>query len=232
MNYLSWKAIGLATAGCLLTAPTANAQACFGTPNRSSVAFEHGLPQVGSVNGAEATLVRRRFNLNVNGRVTSVDPDVDGYQGALRLGLQFGTSRFAFCPALGVGLTSETWEPTSDLSLRSRTLSLRGGAGFGFEQPIYKGVSAIPFVAARYEFDAIVLDDAKSPDPETEIGGDTLSVVDIQYGLTLRYRFAYLGFAAQRNSDTKGSRPYYSHILLGFTFGSDGKPARRRSLPR
>ena len=207
----------------LATTPVASnklqAQACFGTPSRTNVAYEYGMLSFGQSNGVSAALVGGRTALGLALRTGEID-DLDMQGADLRFSLKVPAGRVQICPALGVGYKSLTSEPATDFKINSKTLSLRAGAGVGIEQEVYAGISLIPFVAARYEFSLVYIDvDAPNADPDDEISGDTLSRVDFEYGLTATWRMLYVGIAAQRNSDS-GSRPYFARYILGFTFGS------------
>ena len=201
-----------------LSSSQLQAQACFGTPSRTNVAYEYGMFSFGQSNGASAALVGRRTALAIAARTGDIG-DLSLQGGDLRFSLGLPVGKVQICPALGVGYKSLTSEPAPEFSINSKTLSLRAGAGIGIEQHVYAGVSLIPFVAARYEFNLIYINvDAPNSDPDTDISGDTLSVVNFEYGLTATWKMLYVGIAAQRNDDS-GDRPYFARYVLGFTFG-------------
>ena len=205
-----------------ICASTVQAQSCYGTPSRSSVAYDYGRVTLGEFHGGSATLIGARTALALSARVGSID-DLDVQEGALRFGLQLPAGKVQICPALGLGLSRLTSE-TPQYDLASNILSLRAGVGVGIEQEVYRGISLIPFLAARYEFNVLYVT-VDAPNADVLESGDTTSTVDFEYGLMASWKILYMGIAAQRNLDS-GDRPYFARYVLGFTFGSG--PLRRR----
>ncbi len=198
------------------------AQACFGTPSRTNVAYEYGVLSFGQSNGVSAVLGGGRTSLGLAVRTGEID-DSDIQGGDLRFSIKLPAGKVQICPALGVGYRSLTSDPSPNFSINAKTLSLRAGGGVGFEQEVFAGISLIPFVAARYEFSLTYINvDAANADPDDEISGDTLSGVDIEYGLTAVWKMLYVGIAAQRNQDS-GDRPYFARYVIGFTLGNNSK---------
>ena len=204
-------------------ASSAQAQSCYGTPSRSNVNYEYGRVAFGQFNGASASLVGRRTALALSARVGTID-DLDVQEGALRFGVQLPAGKVQICPALGIGFSRLNTEAAPQTELTSNVLSLRAGVGLGIEQEVYRGISLIPFVAARYEFNVLYVT-VDAPNADVVESGDSASVVDVEYGLMASWKMLYAGFVAQRNSDS-GDRPYFARYVLGFTFGSG--TSRRR----
>jgi len=185
---------------------------------------------MGNTQGISAALDRGRFAVGMSLRARELESDAKGQEAALRFSLGFTVSRVQICPGIGLGFARDEWE-SPGVTLTANAFTGRAGVGIGMEQPLYGEFSAIPFIVAQYEFTAIVydLDDASGGDPE--ITGDTLSRVDIEYGLMARYKFVYAGIAAQRNSDRTGSRPYMARWIIGFAFGGGAKQSTVKSRP-
>jgi hypothetical protein len=130
----------------------------------------------------------------------------------------------SICPGLGAGYQREEWEPESIEPVVSRTLSWRGGVSAGLEQHVYRGFVIAPFVGVHYQFDGSIVEVTA---PGNVAGGDSLSHIDIEYGLIGRFGAVFAGFSASRFTDG-GDRPYIARWLLGVAFGS---PARPRTEP-
>ena len=216
MTFSRHKWFVLFTIGAIpLSASSAHAQACYGTPSRSHIAYEYGTVPLGQSHGASLSLVGRRTALALGASVGDIE-DVSAQDASLRFGLQFPAGKVQFCPALGLGFARRSSDPSRPFDVTSNKLSLGAGVGVGFEQEVFAGVSLIPFVAARYQFNLvyITIDQA---DADTEVSGDTVSTVDFQYGLTANWKVLFVGFSAQRYSDSE--RADFARIVVGLTFG-------------
>lgn len=126
---------------------------------------------------------------------------------------------------IGVALRQDTWDYEPGSSLDIKTLTARGGAGIGFMQPVYGELAINPFVVVQYQFSAMKFEDDASGDGT--FSADTLSDVDIEYGLVAHYRFVYAGVAAHRLADDDGLRPYLARWIFGFSF-SGFRPSSSR----
>ena len=205
----------------------AHAQApCHGTPRGTTVAYEYGKLSAGNTQGLAATFGGVRFGA----RLRDIDDDVTGQEFDLRFSVPIGTSKFQVCPLLGLGYQSDEWDFDVNSSLTSQMLTLKAGAAFGAEFPVAAGFSAMPFIQIAYQFSAIKFD-IEAPNSEPEVTGDTLSLVDIEYGLVGRYRNFFAGVAANRDTDSDGIRPYYARWILGFSF-SGGSSSKAQRNPR
>lgn len=217
----------LATALCLLAAAATvtEAQTCRGAPRGGGIAFVSGQGYPGNTVGA--SLSKGVIGIGFNS--LSENDGVSGWDANLRFTFAFG-NRFQFCPSLGVDYKNEDVRMASDLNLTARTATAAAGVGFGYEQPVFQGLSLIPFIGLDYHFTGIVftIDDETDED---ELSGDTLSHVNIRYGALVQYKMLYAGFSADRFSDTKGPRPYAARVVVGFAFGSGGKSARKSPVP-
>ena len=203
------------------------AQVCHGTPPRGGIAFEHGELSTGTSTGVNlAWAGRGAFDATLRQR--NLDNDRSGQEANVRFALTIG-SKIQFCPGIGLGFGRDEWDAGDGFSLTSNQLTGRAGIGVGMEQPLVAGISLIPFVVAQYEFTAIEYDVDAPANAETEVTGDTLSHVDFEYGLMARFKILYGGIAAQRNTEVSGTRPYMARYVLGLTFGSGSKAARRRT---
>lgn len=201
---------------------TLQAQPCFGTPTRGGVAYERGSASYSSSNGVSAAYAGHRLSVGGGYRLRDRSAGITSNEGDFRFAVHVAAGRLMFCPNIGVGYAGESWKPETNVTFDTKRLIGRGGVGVGLEQPVYKGFAVIPFVSARYEFHVVYIDLTAPAGSTAESAGDTLSVVDIEYGLMARFKFLYGGLSLQRNSDSKGTRPYQSRLMLGVTFGGGG----------
>ena len=206
------------------------AQICAGTPRGGGIAFEYGTSAVGHTQGLSASLGGGRHSFGAAYRHRTLEEDATGNEARIRYSLGFGAGPLQICPGLGLGFIRDTWNAQNDVTLHTSALSGRAGVGIGLEQAVYKGFAVIPFAVVHYEFTAIKFDLDAPAGTETDISGDTLSGVDIEYGLLARYKFVYGGIAAQRNTERSGNRPYLARWIVGFTF-SPGTTNARVSPP-
>ena len=150
-----------------------------------------------------------------------------GQQGALRFSVVLPLLALRICPGLGAVYQHDTWD-RDDASLTVHNVSLRAGAGIGFERQLFAGLSVNPFVVTQYEFNLVALDFSPTgADSSTvHLTGDTLSRVQIEYGVMGRYRFLFGGIAAHRTGSQKGIHPYMARYILGVSFsgGRGRKP--------
>lgn len=204
-----------------LSASDLLAQACHGTPGRGGVAYEYGRFAFGHTQGVSGVLAGKRTALALGLRLRDLGSDYSGQEGAFRFSMIFPASKVQICPGIAIGYGRDVWDPEQGLSLTSHNVSLRTGAGFGLEQEVYRGFSVIPFFVAQYEF-AITYFNIKVPDGTSSVSGDTLSLLQMEYGLLGRYRMIYGGIAANRSSQTEGLRPNMARWILGFAFGGGG----------
>jgi hypothetical protein len=85
------------------------------------------------------------------------------------------------------------------------------------EQPIGGDFSVIPFGGAFYRFAATGFTvGAKNSD--NAVGGDTVSVTVLEYGLVGRWRFAYGGIAMEHAVDSEGLNPDMARWIVGMSF--------------
>ncbi len=219
-------------AGLTTVAGVAQAQAaCHGTPRGLSLAYEYGRLTAGNSQGVALTLPKVRLAA----RVRDIDESLSGQEFDVRFSVPIGTSKFQVCPLLGATYGQDEWDFSTTSSMTTQTLALRAGAAVGGEFPVAAGLSAIPFVQVAYQFRAVKfdIDDAVG---NIETSADTVSGVDIEYGLVGRYRNFFAGVAANRSDDTEGLRPYQARWILGFSFGGGSRsshaarPVARSSL--
>ena len=208
------------------------AQPCLGTPTRGGIAYERGAASYSSSNGVAAAFAANHVSVGGGYRMRDRGPRTTSSNEAdLRFALHIKVTRLMFCPNIGLGYAAESWKPEPAVTFDSKRLVGRGGIGIGLEQPVYKGFALIPFVSARYEFHVLYIDLTAPAGSTAEPAGDTLSVVDLEYGLMARFKFLYGGITAQRKSDSPGKHPYQSRLLLGVTFGGGGKSTSPSSSP-
>lgn len=224
MNYLqafTIRALGVSVA-LSASAAASHAQICLGTPSHSSVAYDRGTVSVANSNGGTATLVGGRTALSVSARSYEKWTDNSMIGGDMRFALQFRASRVVVCPNIGVGYLKNLWEPPpapeGTFSITSHNVQAQGGLAVGFEQPVYGGVSVTPYAGARYAFRVWYLDSEFSGD-DVSASGDTTSSVELEYGLSARYRNVFLGWSAVRDTDNKGNRPASSRLFVGLAWG-------------
>ena len=204
------------------TARIAHAQVCHGGPSTSSVAYDRGSFTTGGSNGATASLVAGRAAFTVGARAHEMPPGSSALGADGRFSLQMRANRLVICPNLGVGYLRSIWEPTgASFSVTSHNVALRGGAALGLEQHVYRGVYVTPSLGARYAFKVWYL--GSDVDGEEIATGDTVSSVEIEYGLTARYRYAYLGWSALRDTDNNGNRPASARFFIGLALGGGRK---------
>lgn len=204
------------------TARIAHAQICHGAPSTSSVAYDRGSFTTGGSNGVTAALVAGRAAFTVGARAHQMQSGSSALGADGRLSIQMRANRLVICPNLGVGYLRSLWEPTgAAISVTSHNVALRGGAALGLEQHVYRGVYVTPSLGARYAFKVWYL--SSDVDGEEVATGDTVSSVEIEYGLTARYRYAYLGWSALRDTDNKGNRPASARFFIGLALGGGRK---------
>lgn len=217
-----------ATTAVMLLAVDVEAQSCIGRPERSSIALESTAYSIGNGIGGVASLTGKRTAIDVGIRARSIGDDVSGIGGGVRFSVIVPAAKFRICPGLGLGVVRDKWTVDASTSQTATTASVRAGAGFGIEQPVYKDVSVIPFVGVYYRFNATAISvDAPG---ETFTTADSASHVQIEYGISARYRFLFVGIAAERTSDTEGSRADLGRIIVGLT--SSGARSASKAQPR
>jgi hypothetical protein len=224
--------LGLAIGFLTTIAGAAKAQAaCHGTPRGLTAAYEYGKLTSGNSQGIAVTLP----GVRLAARVRDIDETLSGQEFDVRFSLPIGTSKFQVCPLLGIGYGRDEWDFSTSSSMTTQTLALRGGAAVGGEFSLTAGLSAIPFVQVAYQFRAVKFD-VEDAGGDVEASADTVSGVEIEYGLVGRYRNFFAGVAANRSDDTEGIRPYQARWILGFSFGGGSRsshaviPAARSSL--
>jgi hypothetical protein len=194
----------------------ANGQGCHGTPHGGGLAFEHGGLSIGKFDGGSVTVAGNHAAIGGTYRYRNVGSNFNGHEGATRLSLILGISRLQLCPTLGLDYQRNTWTLDASTSIISNRLAGRGGINAGLEIPLGKSFLITPFGGAQYEF---TITDFETPaGGETNITGDTLSHVDIEYGAIVRFKSAFVGVVTNRYNDF--DRPYMSRILIGFAFGA------------
>lgn len=212
----------------LLAATSLDAQTCRGMPRGGGIALVRGDVYLGPTYGVAVSkgIFGAGFN-SLSGEAGNTAWDAN-----LRFTLALGSSKFQVCPSLGLEYMNGTSEFSDGSELTSRTATAAAGVGFGFEQEVYKGISLIPFLGVDYHFTAIAFSIDAPDGSDNSLSGDTLSHVNIQYGGLATYQSFYVGFSADRFSDTKGSRPYRARLFLGYAFGGASKSSRAATLPR
>ena len=217
----------LASVVLLAAAPIAYAQPCFGTPQRGGVAFEHSSASFSVANGVSAAYAGSHFSVGAVAQARDRGAQISAQEGGLRLALQFPAGPVKLCPALRFGFSNESWTPRPGTKLNTKRGTAGGGIGVGIEQPVVGGFSLIPYATIHYDFNVYYLG-LSTPSGGNEVSGDSLSLVDIEYGIAGRYKFFYAGFAGQRNSDSKSKRPYQTRIMVGLTLSGGTKPRASR----
>lgn len=202
-----------------MVGPSANAQTCTGAAPTSSVAYAFGQTSASRGHGARLNLVGQRAAFGVGASALSMPPQTGAIESDAQVALQFRTNRFTVCPVLGLRYGRSAWEQEfSDQTITTQALGASGGVSVGYDRPIYRGVHVTPFLSARYRFQVFFLS-SDAADDDAEYSGDTVSVVDLEYGLTARYRRFMIGWSATRNSDTQGTRPQSARFFFGLTWG-------------
>jgi len=213
-----------------IAATSLDAQVCHGTPAAGGVEYNYQKFSVGTANSGIATWAAKRVAIAGGFALRTVTPDFKGQDAHLRISGVFGSSRFSVCPGIRVGYQRDTWDAEPGVALKTNSLSLGGGVGFGYEQPVYNELSIAPFVVAGYQFNAVHYD-LEATNSETDVTGDTLSGLAIEYGIVARYRVAYVGFAASRAPETEGRHPTSTRFIVGITFSGQG-PRNSESASR
>jgi hypothetical protein len=211
--------VALVVPAALALSPSAMlAQACHGTPNGPSAAYEYAKMSVGQSQGLNGTLAGQRVAFGAGAAMRDLGA-LSGQQASLRVSLVLPILAVRLCPGLGLIYQHDTWD-RSDASLTVHNLSARAGAGLGFEQHLVAGLSVNPFVVAQYDFTLTAFDFAPrgSDSANVQLTGDTLSRVQIEYGIIGRYKFFYGGIAAHRLGEQKGIRPYMARYIVGIAF--------------
>ena len=210
------------------TSVDAGAQTCRGMPRGGGIAFVRGDVYLGPTYGVALSkgFVGAGFNS------LSGDDGNKAWDANLRFTLPLGASKFQVCPSLGLEYMNATSEFSDGSQLKAHTATAAAGVGLGFEQEVYKGISLIPFLGVDFHFTAVGFSLDAPDDTENSLSGDTLSHVNIQYGGLAKYQSFYVGFSADRFSDTEGSHPYRARLFLGFAFGGGSKSSRSASIPQ
>lgn len=218
--------LGLVVAFLTTISGAAKAQAaCHGTPRGLTAAYEYGKLTSGNSQGIAVTLP----GVRLAARVRDIDETLSGQEFDVRFSLPIGTSKFQVCPLLGIGYGRDEWDFSTSSSMTTQTLDLRGGAAVGGEFPLTAGFSAIPFVQVAYQFRAVKFD-VEDAGGDVKASADTVSGMEIEYGLVGRYRNFFAGVAANRSDDTEGLRPYQARWILGFSF-SGGSRSSHAAIP-
>lgn len=206
-------------------AAAAGGQACYGAPDGQSLAYEYAKMSVGTSQGVAGALAGSHAALGVGFAARTVG-EISGQQGSMRLSLGLPMGNLSLCPGIGLIYQHDRWDVRDDVSLTAHNASARAGAGLGYEQRIASSFSISPFVVAQYEFALSVYDIDTPPNSRTttKVTGDTLSRVQIEYGIIGRYQFLYGGIAAHRTSESKSSRPDMARWIIGVAFS----PMRQR----
>jgi hypothetical protein len=202
-----------------LTSPV-QGQTCHGTSRGGGIALEHGSLSIGRIDGATIALAGSRVAFGAAYRYRDINTDQNGHEGEFRFSLLFGGSRLLICPTVGLDYQRDTWSLGDGQSIISNRVAGRGGVNAGLDLPIGGSFVVTPFAGARYEF-AVIAFEAAGGSAETNVTGDTLSHVDIEYGAIVHYRGVFGGVITNRYSDLK--RPYMARLVLGFGFGGTGR---------
>jgi hypothetical protein len=203
-------------------------QGCHGTPARGGLALEHGGLSIGTTEGANVAFAGTRAAFGAAYRYRDIGPRLNGHEGAIRFSLIVGPSRLLLCPTLGLGYQRDTWTVNDSTSIISNRLAARGGVQTGIDLSIGKSVVVTPFAGAQFEYAVVGFEAAGSG--ETNVTGDTLSQVDLEYGAIIRYRRIFAGVIANQYSDLK--RPYMGRLVLGLAFGPVGEGTVRATSRR
>jgi hypothetical protein len=208
----------------MLCAPVlARAQVCLGTPAGIAVAYEFGSRTVGKANGAAASLARGRTAWGLSYRHHDVQQDLTGHEGELRFSLVFPAKRLMLCPTLKLGAQRDTWNVTDDMTLKSNRLTIGVGGAAGLQQRLFWDyLHIIPFLAIRYEFNAIAhqLDVAES---ENEITPDTISGMAFEYGVLVKFHGFHVGRVLHRRAGDGST--HFGRFVMGYSWGAKPSPA-------
>lgn len=198
------------------------AQACLGTPSGGGVAYDYLRYSIGKGNGATAAVRAGHLALGANFGTRSTSPVSSGAGGGGRIGAVIPIWKFEFCPNLGGSYYGNTWNASNNATIKNSEFTVRGGAGLGIEQHVFKGIYLIPSMGLHYEFTAIKFD-VTAPGAKVTTTGDTLHHVAVDVALLLRYRFIYGGASARRFTDGQGPRAAVSRFIIGVALGSPPK---------
>jgi hypothetical protein len=205
----------------LLGAAPLGAQVCVGTPSQSSIAYGFDKYSVGSANGGTASLVGSHFAASLGGSYRSINSTVSGFGGLLGLHGIIGASKLTICPGIAIGFTRDTWDPRAGLSTTINTAAAGLGVGVGYEQEVGP-VAISPFARVGYGYNLVVYD-LTATNATTDVTGDTLSGLTMDYGVIAQYRRFFAGFSATRLPGQEGSNPNAVRAILGVTFSERGR---------
>ena len=215
--------VGAVLAGLTTAAINVQAQAvCHGTPGGMTLAYEYGMLTTGNSQGVALTLP----GIRLAGRMRDIDETLSGQEFDARFSLPIGTSKIKVCPLVGATYGKDEWDYDASSTMTIQTLAIRAGGAIGWEFPVVAGLSAIPFIQVAYQFKAVKFDVEGVPGSQIETSADTVSGVDIEYGLVGRYRNFFAGFAANRSDDTEGIHPLQSRLIFGFSFSGGSRSSR------
>ncbi|NJD10800.1 MAG: hypothetical protein FIB01_10350 [Gemmatimonadetes bacterium] len=214
--------LGLVVAAAFLVpAADSAAQACNGTPRGSGLAAEYGVLAEGNTYGAALHQAGSLMAFGLGYRRRDVAADYSGHEGFLRTGLVLG-GKFQICPGIQLGFQRDTWQVGDGVTLNANHLAGSAGVSAGLEQRLIGDLALIPYAGARYVFNILAYQLDAGPD-ETNVTGDTLSNMHLDYGVMLGYGKVFGGYAVSMNLDTK--RPYIGRFVLGLSFGG-GRSSR------
>jgi hypothetical protein len=211
----------VALALAALSAPIAplTAQLCQGTPNHGGVAYERGRLDFGTTNGLSGAVSAEHVALSGAYRSIDLGQSVTGNASEGRLAMVFGGSHIQVCPGFGLEYQTLAWQTGIPATLNTRQLLGRAGVGIGVEQPVYGGVSLIPFAVVQYAYRIVdyKLNNTTASVQET---GDTASRGDAEYGLIAHYKFVYGGYTARHG--LKNAPAYFARWVVGLAFSIGG----------
>jgi len=201
---------------CVIALPM-RGQACHGTPRGGAIAFEHAELSIGKSEGGSIAVAGNHAAIAGTYRYRKVAPDRNGHEGATRLSLVLGMSNLVLCPTLGLDYQRDTWTIDQSSSVLSNRLAGRGGLNAGLDIPLGKSFLITPFAGGQYEF-AVLEFDPSGSGGNSNIMGDTLSHVDLEFGAIAQFKSLYGGFSVNRHTDF--GRPYMARFVVGFALGS------------
>jgi hypothetical protein len=195
------------------TTSALRAQTCNGTPRLGGADYEYEQRGIGSSQGAGLTLTAGHFAWNAAYHKSDLGTDLTGQSGETRFSFPIGAGGFSICPGLGLEYDQDVWNATQTETVTARTLTGRAGISLGFNSLVYGDAQLIPFLGANYSFAARIFSlDATGAQNTTT--GDTLSHIEVNYGIVARFKFVYAGFESRRQGSDK---PYVTLWKAGFT---------------
>jgi hypothetical protein len=190
-----------------------HAQTCNGTPRFGGVDYEYEQRGIGTSQGAGLTLAASHVALNAAYRKSDLGTNLTGQTGETRVSVPIDAGVFLICPGLGLQYDQDVWNATQTETVTARTGTGRAGLSLGVNSLTHGDAQVIPFLGVDYSF-AVRVFSLNATGAQNTTTGDTLSHIELNYGIVARFKFVYAGFESRRQGS---DRPFVTLWKAGFT---------------